>query len=114
MLDETAELPMFALTFTRATFPMAIGSSLPARWWMLAGMVSRPRAISSRITSAGTCSRSATMCIGSVISPWRAWYIWVGQARLIIRSTSAGINRIRFKGCVLSPCNTGHPRLQAI
>ena len=42
---------MLALIFTRATLPMAIGSSAPARWWMLAGMMSRPIAISSRTSS---------------------------------------------------------------
>src|SRR2546423_15502449 len=40
--DDTCELPMLALIFTRATLPIAIGSSAPARWWILAGVVQRP------------------------------------------------------------------------
>jgi hypothetical protein len=44
---------MLALTFVRLARPMAMGSSLWARWWMLAGMIRRPAAISSRTCSAG-------------------------------------------------------------
>ncbi len=40
---------MFALIFTRALTPIAIGSS--AAWCTLAGMTIRPRATSSRISS---------------------------------------------------------------
>ena len=45
-IDElTAELPMFALIFTRKLRPMIIGSS--SGWLMLAGMIARPRATSA-------------------------------------------------------------------
>jgi hypothetical protein len=37
-----AEFPMFALILTDANLPMPMGSSLPARWWMLATMTRRP------------------------------------------------------------------------
>ncbi len=54
--EVTAELPMLALTFTRKLRPMIIGST--SGWLMLAGMMARPRAISSRtnsgVTKAGT------------------------------------------------------------
>ena len=47
---------MLALIFTRKLRPMIIGSS--SRWLMLAGMIARPRATSSRTNSAGSPSRS--------------------------------------------------------
>jgi hypothetical protein len=50
MPEETAELPMLAFTFTRKLRPMIIGSD--SGWLMLAGMMARPRATSSR-TNAG-------------------------------------------------------------
>ena len=68
--DATAELPMLALIFTRKRRPMIIGSS--SGWLMLAGMIARPRATSSRTSSAGTPSRRATNSISGVISPRRA------------------------------------------
>ena len=68
--DDTAELPMFALIFTRKLRPMIIGSS--SRWLMFAGMMARPRATSSRTNSAGSPSRTATNSISGVISPLRA------------------------------------------
>ena len=49
-IDEvTAELPILALILTRKLRPMAIGSA--SGWLMLAGMIARPRAISSRTNS---------------------------------------------------------------
>jgi hypothetical protein len=49
-IDEvTAELPMLALIFTRKLRPMIIGSS--SGWLMLAGMIARPDATSSRTNS---------------------------------------------------------------
>ena len=57
-MDEvTAELPMFVLTFTRKLRPMIIGSS--SGWLMLAGMMARPRATSSRTNSGVTRSGMA-------------------------------------------------------
>ncbi len=49
MEEETAELPILALIFTRKLRPMIIGSS--SGWLMLAGMMARPRAISERTNS---------------------------------------------------------------
>ena len=49
MLEVVAELPMLALTLTRKLRPIAIGSS--SGWLMLAGMMARPRATSSRTNS---------------------------------------------------------------
>ena len=49
---------------------MIIGSV--SGWLMLAGMMARPRATSSRTNSGVTPSRSATKRISSVISPRRA------------------------------------------
>src|SRR6185295_20424822 len=49
-IDEaTAELPMFALIFTRKLRPMIIGSD--SGWLMLAGIIARPRATSERTNS---------------------------------------------------------------
>ena len=49
-MDEvTAELPMLVLIFTRKLRPMIMGSS--SGWLMLAGMMARPRATSSRTNS---------------------------------------------------------------
>ena len=50
--EETAELPILALIFTRKFRPMIIGSD--SGWLMLAGMMARPRAISSRTNSGVT------------------------------------------------------------
>ena len=68
--EATAELPMLALIFTRNLRPMIIGSI--SGWFMLAGMMARPRAISLRTSSGSTPSRSATNSISGVISPRRA------------------------------------------
>ena len=56
---------MLALIFTRKLRPMIIGSS--SGWLMLAGMIARPRATSSRTNSGATLSRSATKRISSVM-----------------------------------------------
>ncbi|MNY55531.1 hypothetical protein D3C86_1915170 [compost metagenome] len=48
--EPKALLPMLPLIFTRKLRPMIIGSS--SVWLMLAGMIARPRAISSRTNSA--------------------------------------------------------------
>ena len=53
MEEVTAELPMLALIFTRKLRPMIIGSS--SGWLMLAGMMARPRATSSRTNSGVIC-----------------------------------------------------------
>src|SRR5678809_559492 len=47
--DATAELPMLALILTRKLRPMIIGSD--SGWLMLAGMIARPAATSSRTNS---------------------------------------------------------------
>ena len=49
MPEETAELPILALIFTRKLRPMIMGSD--SGWLMLAGMMARPRATSSRTNS---------------------------------------------------------------
>src|ERR1700704_724539 len=54
MLDATAELPMFALIFTRKLRPIIIGSL--SGWLMLAGIMARPRATSSRTKSGVICA----------------------------------------------------------
>src|ERR1700741_2650221 len=51
--DDTAELPMLALIFTRKLRPMIIGSV--SGWLMLAGMMARPRATSSRTDPGVIC-----------------------------------------------------------
>ena len=55
--EVTAELPMLALILTRKLRPMIIGSN--SAWLMLAGMMARPRAISSRTNSGVMCSGMA-------------------------------------------------------
>ncbi|MNG23533.1 hypothetical protein D3C84_1081500 [compost metagenome] len=50
MDEPKALLPMLPLIFTRKLRPMIIGSS--SVWLMLAGMIARPRATSSRTNSA--------------------------------------------------------------
>src|SRR5215213_5144766 len=54
MEEATAELPILALILTRKLRPMIIGSI--SGWLMLAGMMARPRAISSRTNSGVTWS----------------------------------------------------------
>ena len=71
----TAELPMFALTFTAKFLPMIIGSDSGWRW--LAGMTARPMATSDRTRSASTPSRAAMNRISSVMMPARAQASWV-------------------------------------
>src|SRR5271166_6630185 len=65
-----AELPMLALILQRDSMPMAIGSSSGSL--TLAGMIMRPAATSSRMSSGASCSRSATKTISSVSRPLRA------------------------------------------
>src|SRR4051794_21751977 len=52
--EAKAELPILALILTRKLRPMIIGSI--SGWLMLAGMMARPRAISSRTNSGVTWS----------------------------------------------------------
>ncbi len=52
MEEVTADVPMFALIFTRKFRPMIIGSL--SGWLMLAGMIARPAATSSRTNSGVT------------------------------------------------------------
>ena len=61
MLLVTAELPMLALIFTRKLRPMIIGSI--SGWLMLAGMMARPRATSSR-TNSGVMTSGITAPMG--------------------------------------------------
>ncbi len=68
--DATAELPMFALIFTRKLRPMIIGSV--SGWLTLAGMIARPAATSARTNSGATPSRSAMNSISGVTMPCRA------------------------------------------
>ena len=68
--DATAELPMFALIFTRKLRPMIIGSD--SGWFTFAGMIARPRATSSRTSAGSTPSRNAQNSISGVITPRRA------------------------------------------
>ena len=68
--EETAELPMFALIFTRNGRPISIGSL--SGWFTLLGRIARPRAISLRTSSGSTFSRSAANSISGVTMPRRA------------------------------------------
>ena len=70
---------MLALTFTANALPMIIGSV--SGWLWLAGITARPRATSSRTSSAGTPSRAAMNAISAVISPARARCSWVPRSR---------------------------------
>ena len=73
MPDEMGLAPMLALILVRLARPIAIGSRLCCRWVMLAGMIIRPAATSSRTCSAVRCgSRAATDIICGVIVPTRA------------------------------------------
>ena len=73
--DVTAEVPMFALTFTRNRLPISIGSL--SGWFTLFGRIARPAAISARTTSGSTPSRIAANSISGVTTPCRAKYSWV-------------------------------------
>ena len=68
---------MLALILQRAAMPMPIGSSLPAKWTLFAGMTIRPAATSLRTSSGVKLSCSATNFISAVISPPRAACNWV-------------------------------------
>ena len=70
MLEVVAELPMLALILHEDATPMHIGSRFV--WLMLAGMIMRPRATSSRTSSGVIRSRRATYSISPVIWPFRA------------------------------------------
>src|SRR5437764_5585093 len=56
--DDTAELPMLALTFTRKLRPMIIGSD--SGWLTLFGRIARATAISSGTNEGSSASRVAT------------------------------------------------------
>ena len=105
------ELPMFELILTRAFRPIAIGSSAP--WLTFAGMIMRPRATSSRTSSAGSSSRCPTRSISGDTMPWRARCICVLhcasgsnvlRCSTTITTPSAGMIQIRLDGSV--PCGT--------
>ena len=66
----TAELPMFAFTFTRNFRPMTMGSD--SGWFTFSGITARPAATSWRTSSTSHCSRSATKRISGVTTPRRA------------------------------------------
>src|SRR3979411_2899740 len=66
MLEVVAELPMLALILHLVAMPMPMGSRL--RWFTLAGIIRRPRAISLRINSGSIFSRPATKRISSGIT----------------------------------------------
>ena len=66
----TALLPMFAFTLQESAMPMPMGSRFTCATF--AGITNRPRATSSRTTSAETFSRRATKSISSVTTPRRA------------------------------------------
>ena len=79
MLDVTAELPMLALILTRKLRPMIIGSS--SGWLMLAGMMARPRATSSR-------TNSGVMTAGiAAPNDWPA--CWANRPGSVSRSASS-------------------------
>ncbi len=65
--EVTAELPMFALIFTRKLVPMMAGST--SGWFTFSGMTARPRATSSRTNSASMPSRRAMNSISGVMIP---------------------------------------------
>jgi len=67
MEEDTAELPMLALIFTRNRLPMIIGSVSGCS--RFAGMTARPAATSARTNSASTPSRPAMNRISSVTIP---------------------------------------------
>ena len=64
---------MLALILTVHAMPMPIGSRRPVRWLTLAGMTMRPRATSSRTSSGGSSSLSATRRMASVMTPRLAY-----------------------------------------
>ena len=66
---------MLALILHSDPTPIAIGSN--SGWLMLAGMIMRPAAISSRTNSGASFSTCATYAISSVIVPLRAKCIWL-------------------------------------
>ena len=81
--EDTAELPMLALIFTRKLRPMIIGSL--SGWLMFAGMIARPRATSSRTNS------------GVMNSGIAAPKPWPGCWRVTIAGSVASIrSRCRF------------------
>ena len=98
----TAELPMFALIFTAKALPMIIGSL--SGWLWLAGITARPRATSSRTSSAGTPSRAAMNAISAVISPARARCNCVPRSRTTpAREGSPACRSITACGSVYGP-----------
>ena len=68
--EDTAEFPIFALTFTWKLRPIIIGSA--SGWLIFAGKIARPSAISLRTNSGSTPSRIATYSISDVMMPLRA------------------------------------------
>ncbi|MNT75501.1 hypothetical protein D3C72_2144020 [compost metagenome] len=78
MDEPRALLPMLPLIFTRKLRPMIIGSS--SVWLMLAGMIARPRAISSR-------TNSGVMIFGT-LAP-KLWPACCWSSRPAARATSS-------------------------
>src|SRR3954463_8237738 len=73
--EDTAELPMLALTLTRNRLPMIAGSD--SGWLRFTGITARPMATSVRTNSGSMCSRAATNRISLVMIPALAYANWV-------------------------------------
>ena len=73
--DDTAELPMLALIFTRNFLPMIIGSA--SGCLRFNGITARPMATSSRTNSGSMFSRTAMYRISGVMIPALAYASWL-------------------------------------
>ena len=100
--DVTAELPMFALTFTRKLRPMIIGSD--SGWLTLAGTIARPRATSERTSSASTPSRVATNCISGVFAFRSSERVEVANVMALLGVENSDEHQIALRGLGNGEC----------
>ncbi len=116
--EATAELPMFVLILTRKLRPITIGSS--SGWLMLAGMIARPRATSSRtnsgVISAGMeaprlcpgCWRHSELRGPAAVSSMRSAALWsLAFSRMATNSISGVTMPLR----AYASCETRRPSL---
>ena len=98
MEEATAELPMLELIFTRKLRPMIIGSL--SGWLILAGMIARPRATSSR-------TNSGVIRSGMLRAPRLARML--RDAAAMCRSAMP-VRALQFAGLILADGNEFHFR----
>ena len=97
--DDTAELPMFALIFTRKLRPMIIGSD--SGWLMFAGMIARPRGdlVAHELGRHVLADRAEPHLLGDVAAPRVVHLAEVRRRRARLRRSIHGCRSFGSPTC---------------